>query len=354
MNAPRNPLARAVVQIPAYSVPRATVPTDLRLDANEGATPSADLLAAAGLPAAWRRYPSTAELEGDLAARFGLDPTQVLITAGADDALDRVCRSVLRPGDNAVFPEPGFVVMRRWIELADATVTSVPWPDGPYPTDAVLAAVDDRTRLVVVTSPNNPTGGVIDADGLRRIAHALPDRLVLLDCAYAEFADQDLTQVGLELPNVVVIRTFSKAWGLAALRVGWAMGRPEVIGWLRSAGLPYPAAGPSLAMARAALGDPQRVDRFVARVRKERDRLVSALDAAGARPQRSQANFVLARVDDPITWRDRFAELGIAIRAFPGAPGLEDAVRIACPGDPASFDRLLDAMQTLFETETDR
>lgn len=347
-------LARPVVRRPAYSVPRATAPTDLRLDANEGASPSPELLAAAGLPSAWRRYPSVGELESCLAARFGVAPSRVLVTAGADDALDRVCRSVLRPGDDAVFPEPGFVVMRRWIELADATVTSVPWPDGPYPTDAVLDAVTPRTRLVVITSPNNPTGGVMDADGLRRIARTLPHRLVLLDCAYAEFADEDLTSVGLGLPNVVVVRTFSKAWGLAALRVGWAMGAPETIGWLRAAGLPYPVAGPSLAMARAALDDEDRVTRFVARVRTERAALIDALAAAGARPQPSQANFVLARVDDSLEWRDRFASRGIAIRAFPGVPGLEDAVRIACPGDPASFDRLLRTLSDLFPSETSR
>lgn len=352
MNAPTSPLARAVVRRPAYSVPRAEAVTDLHLDANEGATPPPELLDAVGAPSAWRRYPDAAALEAKLARRFGVEPSRVLVTAGADDALDRVCRAVLRPGDRAVFPEPGFAVMKHWIELAGAEAVSVPWPDGPYPTEAVLAELGPRTPLVVVTSPNNPTGGVIDADGLRRLSEAA--RLVLLDGAYAEFADEDLTALALTLPNVMVVRTLSKAWGLASLRVGWAMATPEVVGWLRSAGLPYPVAGPSLAMASAALDNEAPVRAFVERVRGERDALSLVLRGIGARPQRSQANFVLARVGDPLSWRDRLAAVGIAIRAFPGAPGLEDAVRITCPGDEAAFRRLVDALQTQIGTETPR
>ena len=180
-------------------------------------------------------------------------------------------------------------------------------------------------------------------------------RDVVVDAAYTEFAEEDLTPFALQWKNAVVIRTLSKAWGLAGLRVGYALGSPEVIAWLRSAGAPYPVSGPSLAIAEARVQEGERdMQAFVTRVRFERERLEATLASLGARVTNSQGNFAFARLPDPLWLRDGLAGLGIAIRAFPGAPGLEDAVRIACPGDPASFDRLLDAMQTLFDMETDR
>lgn len=328
-----------------YSVPRSLAPVDLKLDSNEGAVPSLGLLDSITSAELLRRYPSTARLTGRLAERLGLGVEQVLVTAGGDDALDRICRAVLGPGDTVVFPVPGFEMLVRYAELAGASVTPVLWPEPAYPTDAVIDAIDASTRMVVVTSPNNPTGGVATADDLRRLSEAAPDALLLVDLAYAEFADDDLTSAALALPNTLIIRTLSKAWGLAGLRVGYALAAPEILGWLRVVGAPYAVSALSIAVAEAAL-DSGDLDGFITQVRSERAELQGLLAELGARPQPSQGNFAFARTDDPVAWRDALAGLGIGIRAWPGKEGLTDALRITCPGDPAAFERVTAALRT--------
>jgi histidinol-phosphate aminotransferase len=328
-------------------VPRARAPIDLALDANEGAPPPESWLAP-DVEAA-RRYPSSRDLELLLASSYGLDPSQVLVTAGADDALDRCCRAVLGPGDEAIFPEPGFAVLRRWISLTGAQVRSVPWPDGAWPLQGVLDVIQPCTKMIVVTSPNNPTGGWVTEAALRTVAAAAPGSLVLVDLAYAEFAEHDLTAAALSLPNAVVTRSFSKAWGLAGMRIGWAAGPAKVIGWLRACGLPYPVSGPSLAAAANAWRHPEHLATTVRRAHQERDTLTAFLRERGVRVQDSQANFVLCRVPDPIGLRDDLAGLGIGVRAFPGVAGLHDALRVGLPGSAPALARLLRAWETVLE-----
>lgn len=327
-----------------YKVPRALAPTDLKLDANEGAVPDPAVVGAAADVDTLRRYPDAAPLTQRLAARLGVDPDRVLVTAGGDDALDRACRAVLSPGDTVILPRPGFEMLARYAELAGARVVSPPWDAPRYPTQAVLDAIDATTRMVVVTSPNNPNGGFATAEDLRQLSAAAPDALLLVDLAYVEFADEDLTKVALELDNALVIRTLSKAWGFAGLRVGYAVASAEIIGWLRVVGAPYAVAGPSLAIAERALDGPDLGD-FIARVKAERTALEALLPELGATPQTSQGNFVFARTGSPVDWRDALAGLGIGIRAWPGKEGLDDALRITCPGDEAAFERLTAALR---------
>jgi histidinol-phosphate aminotransferase len=336
---------RSVAGTRAYSVPRSATPVDLYLDGNEGAVPPCELfgvLATQGV-ALMRDYPSTRSLEGLLARRLGVAPEQVIVTAGADDALDRICRAMIEPGRTLVLPEPSFEMFRRYASLAGGAVVSVPWLQGAFPTQAVIDAVDASTAVVVMVSPNNPTGAVATAEDLEAVAAAAPEAIVIVDHAYVEFADEDLdlSAVARGLPNVVVVRTLSKAWGLAGLRVGYATGSEEVIGWLRAAGHPYAVAGPSLALAAGHLQNgEQAMGAFVDVVRTQRRSLETLLNDLGATAQPSQGNFVFARHPNALWVRDAMASLGIAIRAFPGRSGLEDALRIACPGNVADFARL--------------
>ena len=335
----------------AYAVPRASAPTDLKLDGNEGRGPTeADVAEMRQVltPELLRRYPSTAALEARLAERLAVTADRVIVTAGGDDALDRICRAMLAPGRTIVFPEPGFEMVARYATLAGGDVVRVPWREPTYPTDRVLEVLDERTAVVVVTHPNNPTGGVATADDLRRLSAAIPEGLLLVDLAYVEFADEDLTALALELPNALVVRTFSKAWGLAGARVGYAAGPAPVIAWLRACGAPYAVAAPSIALAGARLdqGD-ARMDAFVARVRQERAAIAAAFAETGATPWPSQANFVLAEVGDPLWFRDGMAGLGIAVRAFPGKPALDGCSRIACPGGDEDLDRVVHALRTV-------
>lgn len=339
----------AVARGKPYSVPRAPVPVDLVLDGNEGpALAPEDLAPLAANREAVRRYPQAGALESALAARVGLEAAQCLVSAGGDDLIDRVCRTFARPGSTVVLPVPGFAMTSRYAELAEAEVVEVPWPEGAFPTDACLAVSDPA--IIVITSPNNPTGAVASSEDVRRICAARPGCLVLVDAAYAEFGDEDLTEVALSFPNAVVIRTLSKAWGLAGLRVGYALGAAEVIGWLRAAGAPYPVSGPALALAldRLERGE-EAMLRFVEAARVGREGLRRALVDCGVQAPASEGNFAFGRLGSEARalWlRDAMAGLGIGIRAFPGRKGLEDAVRISVPESPIDQDRTERALRT--------
>jgi histidinol-phosphate aminotransferase len=338
-------------------VPRASAPLDLYLDGNEGAVPSLDLYAA--LPARGadllRRYPGAAALEAAFAERLGVSADRVLVTAGGDESIDRACRAVLAPGRELVLPEPTFEMIARYARLSGGQPVSVPWPGGAWPREAVLAAITPQTAMIALVSPNNPTGAVATVEDLRRVADAAPHALILVDLAYVEFASPEtaaLCEAALALPNALVVRTVSKAWGLAGLRIGYCAGHPTVIRWLRACGGPYPVSGPSLALAAAALeSGEEAVAAFIDTVRREREGLSATLGAGGGRPEPSEGNFVFARVADPVWLRDALSGFGIAIRAFPGKPMLEDAVRITCPGSEIDFERLRHALEVTLRPE---
>jgi histidinol-phosphate aminotransferase len=264
----------------AYRVPRARPPIDLALDANEGPPPPPDLLAQAATGSAelMRRYPDAAELERAIAGRLGLEPAQVLVTAGADDALDRACRAFLSDGGELVLPTPTFEMLERYARAAGARVRPVEWPAGPYPVEQVLARCGESTALVAVVSPNNPTGAVARAGDLRRLAQAAPQARLLVDLAYAEFADEDLTSAALEIPGALVTRTFSKAWGLAGLRVGYALcSNAAVCRALRAQGYNYPIARFSYELACCALDNIAYLEETRARTRQAQAGLLKRL-----------------------------------------------------------------------------
>lgn len=342
-----------VAQVTPYPT-AARAGVDLRLDGNEGLLPAPALLDAlydAG-PEVLRSYPDASGLERRIAERHGLDPACVVVTAGADEALDRLCRAFLGPGRECVLPVPTFEMLHRYPLLSGGILVEVPWPPGtPWPTAAVRRALTPRTGIVALVSPNNPTGTTLDAATLRAISAAAPTALVLLDHAYAEFADEDLTPQALALPNAVVVRTLSKAYGLAGARVGYVLGARTLLEPLRAAAGPYPVAGPSLLLAAAALRRDAAVRGFVARVRAERAALADLLRALGAQPLPSQANFVLARFADPDWVRDALAGLGIAVRRVAGRAALHEHLRITCPGDGSAFTRLAHALRTALQPE---
>lgn len=329
-----------------YAVPRAGAAIDLHLDANEGPTPPIDLLRVIEDVQTLRRYPSTDDLRDRLAANLRVRPGQIAVTAGGDDAIDRACRSVLAPGREIILTPPTFEMFHRYAALTGATERSVNWLSERFPIDAVLSEITDHTAFIALVTPNNPFGLAMTADDIRRVATAAPHALVVLDLAYTEFADEDLTPVGLEFPNVVCIRTLSKAWGLAGLRVGYAIGDERVINWIRAAGGPYAVSGPSAAIACRALETCAGLVReTVDTVRSERAELTALLRSLGAEPWESRANFVTARFPDAErVWR-QLGQRGIAVRWFGPRPLLESCLRITCPGRRPVFERLIRALR---------
>lgn len=341
----------------AYARSLSPVKYRWKLDANESVPPdaarfsiNAELLC---------RYPSVGEFEMELAERLGgrSGSASVVVTAGGDDALYRLCMALLEPGLDAIVTTPSFEMIPKYARLAGTEPISVAWNGGvPFPTDDVLARITARTAAVFVVTPNNPTGAVASAEDLRRISLALRRRdgssgTLIVDLAYTEFADVDLTSVALSLPNAVIVRTFSKAWGLAGLRVGYAAGPAGIINLLRASGNPYATSNLSTAIARQWWhegGDAVR--RLVDRVRYERGALVSLLKGLGTTAFASQGNFVLAKVADAVSVQkslEQWPAGGIAIRRFPTdnpEHPLASCVRITCPGELQGFDELSKAL----------
>jgi histidinol-phosphate aminotransferase len=353
---PRLPRPNPAFETPRYRVERHSAPISLHLDGNEGDVPSADVCEALRTldAQALQRYPSAGVLEAQIAKTQGIDAGRVLVTAGGDEGLLRICRAFLGPDRNLVLPVPTFEMIARFAAWSDAEVRRVDWARAPYPTEAVLDATCPNTALIAVVSPNNPTGFVATADDLKSLSRAAPHTLIMLDAAYGEFADDDLVSVALGLPNAVVFRTFSKAWGLAGMRTGYLMGPKQIVDTLRGAGLPYPVSAPALAAAQASLVHPQSARSYVENVRNRRIELKATLDQAGLCAATSQGNFVFARTAenrDGRWWRDAMAGLGIAVRAWPDDADLGDAIRVTVPATESDWDRLQHAIQTAADPE---
>ena len=335
---------------PSRVYERARVPdgVNLRLDANEGPSAAEELILAAlrdGGGELLRRYPDARPFEAMLAKHIGLDPSQVFVGAGADEVIDRCCRAFLPPGGTLLVAEPAFEMFYQLATLCGASVAGVPWTPGHYPLDAMVGRAADGVAIIALVTPNNPTGEVASIGDLRQLAAAAPNALVILDHAYVEFADEDLTAVALELPNVVVVRTFSKAWGLAGCRVGYALGPSTIIRALRAAGGPYSVSAASLAIAGALFerGTVAR-DAYVARIRTERRELHDLLSRLGGRPRYTEANFIFAELGGRTA--DVNASLitnGVLVRAF--TSGATRGLRISLPGSAEGFAQLSRAVE---------
>ena len=339
-----------VAGLSAYEIDRPGCP-DLVLDFNESlASPAALERAAHGVPV--NRYPDKGPLEEAIAGLLGVDRDRVVVTNGADDALERTVRAVAGPGRRAVLTTPTYGMIRRFSVLSGAEVIDVPWWGGDWPVDEVVRRAGNETALVAVVSPSNPTGAVVSREAFTELLERLPSSLILLDQAYVDFTDpeNDLAPVALSYPNAVVVRTFSKAWGAAGLRVGCAVGDPRVVDWLHRVGLPFPVATPSIEAVLAAVSDGPDGERL-ARVREQRSELAELLGSFGVEALRSEASFVFARFGDAeLVWRGLGA-LGISVRAFPSRPDLEGWLRITLPGDEENWRRLERGLRTVLGPE---
>lgn len=326
-------------------VPVASSPRRLNLSENEGSHHELALPWEA-LASHLHRYPEVSDLGATLASVHGVAAGRVLVTAGADDAIDRLCRVVLGPGRSMVLPSPTFDRIPRYAAMAGAVVFGVPWVDGAFPIEGYLEHVGARPAIVGVISPNNPTGTVATADDLERLSHAFRDSVILLDHAYVEYADADLTPMACAFPNVVVTRTMSKAWGLAGLRVGYALGPAQVLAAMREAGPVYPVSGLSAAVARvvrSTCGESMR--RHVERVRRERGELALVMRGLGFRVPESQANCVCACHPAAEAIHAALAARGVMVKRLDPASPQGPSLRIGCPANEEDFAFLMGVMR---------
>jgi histidinol-phosphate aminotransferase len=286
------------------------------------------------------RYPlpRAEDLQAILASTLGVDVTEVAVGAGSSGLLWQLMAAFVAPGDRVVAHVPNFEAYPIAAGLASAPLVEVPLRDWRSDVDALIAAVDDRTKLVVVTNPHNPTGTMIDPASLGRLIDAVGDRaLVLLDEAYIEFArPSEQRRWWRDHPNVVVLRTFSKAYGLAALRVGYALADPAVVAALGLTAPPFTVSGLSSAAAAASLAATSELDARVRTVCSERERVTARLRELGVAVPDSAANFVFLPGDDvPDTFVDELERAGVLVR-----PIERFGVRVTI-GTPAENDRFL-------------
>jgi len=317
----------------------------VKLGSNEGAFGPLPAAASAfeACAGSLDRYPdpSGGALRERLAARYGVGAEQVVLGDGADELI-RFCGLVtLDPGDRAVFPWPSFPSYVAAAGCCGAEAVHVPLRERAPDLDAVLAACGEgegRTKVVYLANPNNPTGTLLDPGALRDFLDGLPAHvLCVLDEAYAEYADPEPEGMALVRdgrPRLCVLRTFSKVYGLAALRIGYAVASPEIADALDRVRPIFNVSQPAQEAALAALGEPDEIERRVAHARGAREWLRRTLAAHGLDPEPSQANFVYADTPDGdgAALADRLLRAGVIVRALGGfgAPG---AIRVTCGTD---------------------
>ena len=349
MNPRQVPLRAAVAELPAY-VPGARVPVGaaaFKLSSNENPYPPLPSVVAAIVDGACdvNRYPDmyATELTEAISASLGVVPESVVAGCGSVAVLGHVLAAVCEAGDDVVFPWRSFEAYPIAVALAGASSTPVAvTAAGRLDLVAMAAAVTKRTRVVLVCTPNNPTGPAVRAAELATFLAAVPRTvLVVLDEAYAEFVRDPDAPAALALlaahPNVVVLRTFSKAYGLAGLRVGFALAAPRLARGIRAASTPFGVSQLAQVAALASLRAQDelfvRVDALVA----ERVRLLAALRSQGWAVPDSEANFVwLPLGDRALAFGASAARSGVLVRPFAG-----DGVRVSV-GETEANDLLIE------------
>lgn len=308
----------------------------------------------------YNRYPEPqpAALRQRLAQLWEVTPEHVLLTRGSDEAIDLLIRSFCRPYQDAVLVTPptfGMYAVSAALQAAEVIRVDLETPDFELASQRLLTACDPRLRLVFLCSPGNPTGRLIPLAQLEALIQALRGRaLVVVDEAYLEFARLDN---GQPVPsatclleaheNLAVLRTLSKAWGLAGLRLGAVIARPELISLLGGIQAPYPLPRPAIEAALSLLGTEREawVQSAVRQLIAERERLFTALYALPGVRQvlPSQANFLTVSFSDSAQAMEQLLAAGIVVRDLSDTPGLEGALRISL-GRPEDNDRVLAAL----------
>ena len=305
-------------------------PDAIKLDANENPfTPLADGLLAANV----NRYPEPQpeRLRNIMAALYGVTRDELVITRGADDAIDMLVRAFCRPQLDAIaISSPTFAAYEHFARLQGARVIDIPLGDAfDFDADRFIAGLlaDANVKLAFICAPNNPTGNEVDPAAVLRIVKQVPETIVVLDEAYLDFSSTpSLSGEVACLPNLVVLKTLSKAFGLAGARIGCAIGNPELIAISARALPPYPLPSPSVAAALFALAPSHRTihEERIGRIKAERQRLALLLaNSPSVKSVRSGGgNFLFLEVNDPQSLAEKLRSLGIRVRFRPkAAPG---------------------------------
>jgi histidinol-phosphate aminotransferase len=276
------------------------------------------------------RYPQREPVEAFVAAHLGLAPEQVALTNGVDEAIHVLFETFLEDGDELLLPVPTYTMYEVYASGTDARVVTVlAGDDLQFPFERLLAAITPKTKIIAIANPNSPSGTVATRAQILEIATRAPHALLLVDEAYFHFYGETVVDLLATVPNLVVARTFSKAYGLAGLRVGLLAGSVELMRWIRRVLSPYSVNALALACLPPALEDTTYLDWYVAEVKAARTEFEAALDAAGVRRWPSRANFILTDIGSQHAEFVRLMHAaGVLVRDRSGDPGCDGRVRI--------------------------
>ena len=339
---------RAVLAMPEYHPPLAGRHA-LRLDFNENTfAPSPRVLERIHTltAEALTTYPERQPVEAIVAQHLGLSPSQVILTNGVDEAIHLIACAFLDEEDEALIFTPSFFMYDVSIGLmAPGGLRKVQaGPSLAFDLERFLAAITPRTKLIIVASPNNPTGATVPREHLLRIASAAPHAVLMVDEAYFHFHGETTLPDVATVPNLLVTRTFSKAYGLANLRVGMIAANPRLITFLRKVSSPYNVNGVALAVLPDALADESYLAWYVEQVRQGRTRIMAALDDLGVPYFPSEANFVLMNIGPK--HKELVAAMrarGVLLRDRSTDPGCAGFIRITV-GVPDQVTQALEAL----------
>ncbi|WP_087008050.1 histidinol-phosphate transaminase [Gulosibacter sp. 10] len=317
----------------AYQQGKPAPAKSFKLSSNEVPFPPLkSVLEAAQRVDGMQRYPdaSAGAVREALAEHYDLAAENVLVGAGSVSLLYQAVAAAAGPGDEVIYPWRSFEAYPGMVTVAGATSVRVPIrADGSLDLDAILDAITDRTRLVIVCSPNNPTGPAVGQEEFERFIDRVPeDLLVIADEAYIEFVTDpgalNATRILAEHPNLVIARTFSKAYGLAGMRVGYMLGHPGILGAFTTTAIPFLISAQAQAAALAVMREPEAVRTRVNEITARRDEVRRALIDQGWDVPETQANFVWLPCGEQTEGVDAILrEGGIVARAFPG-----DGIRV--------------------------
>jgi len=325
------PRAR-VQQMPEYHPPLGNRGS-LRLDFNENtlACSPAVLAAIQNISAAdLTRYPERGPVEALAAQHLDLRSEQVILTNGVDEAIHILCQAFLDRGDELLLPVPTYTMYEIYASATDAEIIRVQSAaDFAFPFESLLAAITPKTKLIAVANPNSPTGSVCTREQILAIADAAPQAIVLVDEAYFHFFGQTVIDLIGKVPNLIVARTFSKAYGLAGLRLGLLAGPVSLLQWVRRVLSPYSVNSIALVALTAALNDQTYLDWYAAEVKQARAEFLAGLTNIALPWWPTEANFVLVYIG--ARHREFVADLreqGILVRDRSADPGCDGCVRI--------------------------
>lgn len=336
-----------IVALAAYKQGRPASDDAFKLSSNENPfEPIPAVLEAIAAASQVNRYPEASGLavRQAIGARFGVGAERIHLGAGSVALLAQLIQAAATVGDEVVYAWRSFEAYPGLVAVSGASSVQVPLlPDGRHDLPGMLRAVTDRTRVVIVCSPNNPTGSVVSADEFREFMERIPaDILVILDEAYVEFVTDESSVNGRTIadryPNVVILRTFSKAYGLAGLRLGYAVGAEYILDAARSTAIPLSVTEQAKAAGLASLAHEDLLLERVAQLSALRDRVWTALVDQGWNVPKPHGNFVwLATGDSTEYAAGVFERHGVVVRAL-----LPDGIRVTI-GEEASVDKLLSA-----------